>query len=1386
MAEDGRLRFQVDVDVKTGEAKLTEFENKVKQMTRDVESEGGKLEKTFEKLGAGMAAFFSMQQAKQLVSQIASVRGEFQQLEVAFETMLQSGIKSEALMNQLVKTAATTPFGLQDVAGGAKQLLAYGFAAEEVNQTLIDLGNIAAGLSVPLNDLVYLYGTTKTQGRVYTQDMRQFMGRGIPLAEELAKQFKVTKDEVNALVTAGKIGFPEVEKAIKSMSGEGGKFFNLMEKQSHTITGLISNLEDAMDMMFNDIGEKSQDVIASALQMAISLVENYDKVGKAIAQIVAVLGTYKAATIAVSVAQKIAAETAKGYTLAQLAQYKALLAAEKAQGLLNKTMLKNPYVLAATAVAGLTIWLVKMARDTSEATKAMKDLEDIHNGLAKGSVAFDSAAMTELKTLEKLKDKLEAAAVGTTAWRMAKDEMVAQFGKYNSNLEAELTNVKNLQNVYANLKKEIADNAKVKGYNSFLSARTTAIQTELDSFVSTIDKKVTNAFNSRFNDAYNLSVQALKKQGVGAADVIQDIISHIYNGTNLKYTDFIAGFVNLNKQINKAREDAQTLVDLPNKVRTSFGLTLDQVNKDNDKYKAQTERQKKAVAEMEKIEAQIAVQRAKVNQGIMGIAGESTIEAQNAQKAALAKLQSLETQLKKKQEEYAKLPSEEKGTAVDPNDHSAEKSLAAAQKEAELEKRIAEKRIEIINNTTAKELEARKDSHEKTLAEMALAHKQELEALAKEEAETLKLLQEQEHEAWRKKNPKAKETAFVQTIKELPADIKKLYADLYAAVIEAYNVSVANAEEENRKSLQASMDAYYMEFGTYTEKREALIRSYTQKIAEATNEWEKKSLEAQRDRELQSLEMANSEVFKKIFGDPAKKTAQAIKEAIKLAENELKKLNKTANPESYKAIIDQIEKMREEQRSGWNDGWGLGGEGIFHTLTKLEDVRNDIIAELAQGEEMDVEKLDELYGEEERLSNSVKKSMATLAVGKFTDALGGVADALLEVAELADNPELADVAGVLKEVTSEFGSIANGFASGGVIGGVVTTLTSMFDKLVSTITEMSVMNAQFEASVASYNKAVTLLQFDRKYNDIFGANELIKAKDAMEDLAETERALQKINKGLFGNGIGNMYIQSGLMKESKLSEVYKGVVDEDGNLVIEKAKLVLKELEKIKRKTVNDELTIQWIKDAIEMADVYEKKLAEVDKYINNMFGNVGDDIADAILNGADAFDVLKDSSADFLETFTRDVIKAMLFTDEIKNEYSDRMRAALASGDESQIVSVLADLNEEVGSNIAQAQAYLEQVQRAAGQQGIDMARARSNAATGIAQASQDSVDELNGRFTAIQQHTANIQSNTRQLLDNSNNILRHVMGIHDNTANIESAVVSIKRDITDIKDRL
>ena len=290
----------------------------VRRTQQVVESSGKSIEDVFDKIKSLANTAFVGFTAKEFITTLANVRGEFQQLEVAFNTMLGSKEKADALMGQLVELAATTPFDLKGVASGAKQLLAYGLEAEKVTDTMRRLGDIAAGLGLQIGDLAWLYGTTLTQGRMYTEDLNQFTGRGIPMIAELAKQFGVAESEVKQLVTEGKVGFPQVEQAIKSLTDEGGKFGGLMEAQSHTIIGQISNIKDSIDMAFNEMGQQSEGLINASLSVVSFLVEHWRLVGDAIVTAAGAVGLYKAQMLAVSAINTATANLGYDAEIAQL------------------------------------------------------------------------------------------------------------------------------------------------------------------------------------------------------------------------------------------------------------------------------------------------------------------------------------------------------------------------------------------------------------------------------------------------------------------------------------------------------------------------------------------------------------------------------------------------------------------------------------------------------------------------------------------------------------------------------------------------------------------------------------------------------------------------------------------------------------------------------------------------------------------------------------------------------------------------------------------------------------------------------------------------------------------------------------------------------------
>ena len=304
----GALAFKATLEIDDFKVSSEAMNRYIKNASNNAIVEADRMEQsflTFAQNGARyIVSYLVGQGMMSLVQSIVQVRGQFQQLELAFNTMLRSTEKSQVLMSQLVDTAAKTPFDLTSIAQGAKQMLAFGSNVGSVVDEIVMLGNVASGVSAPLGDLIYLYGTLRSQGRAYTVDIRQFAGRGIPIYEELGKVLNVDRQELNKLVTEGKVGFPEVEKAFKNMTSEGGIYFNLMQEQSKSLTGMLSNLGDAWDSALNKIGKDNEDLFAGAIQGAIDLVENMDEIIRIVQAVTIAYGSYKAAIMLNTLATK--------------------------------------------------------------------------------------------------------------------------------------------------------------------------------------------------------------------------------------------------------------------------------------------------------------------------------------------------------------------------------------------------------------------------------------------------------------------------------------------------------------------------------------------------------------------------------------------------------------------------------------------------------------------------------------------------------------------------------------------------------------------------------------------------------------------------------------------------------------------------------------------------------------------------------------------------------------------------------------------------------------------------------------------------------------------------------------------------------------------------
>lgn len=381
-----------------------DFAQSSDKSTEIVDNLIGSLKRTAAEIGGFVAI-------KQFSSDVIDATGKMQQLQVALSTILQDKDKANKLISDVVQFAAKTQFNLDDVATGAKQLLAYGSTAEEVVNELSMLGDVASGLQIPIGQLIYLYGTLRTQGRAMTVDIRQFAGRGIPIYEELAKVLGVSKDQVGEFVKEGKVGFAEVEQAFKNMTSEGGKFANLMENSAGTWPQRLSNIEDTLFQKMNDFGNKYKEVFELGIGTAEDLVENLEDVISIIGSLVAAYGTYKAAVIAVAVAQK-----ASGFveSIRLMAMFrKEMTLATAAQQAFNIAAKANVYVTLLSVLAGLAAAVYMFTKRTDEATAAQKRLNDEEEKFSR----LESERRSKIESLiQTIKDETETDLAKITAY----------------------------------------------------------------------------------------------------------------------------------------------------------------------------------------------------------------------------------------------------------------------------------------------------------------------------------------------------------------------------------------------------------------------------------------------------------------------------------------------------------------------------------------------------------------------------------------------------------------------------------------------------------------------------------------------------------------------------------------------------------------------------------------------------------------------------------------------------------------------------------------------------------------------------------------------------------------------------------------------------------
>ena len=321
--DKGKISFATGIDNSQLQADAQRARDILHGIGDTAKQEGAGIDSAFSKVAKTIGGIFAVKGIADFAKSIVSVRSEVQSLQISFETLLGSKDKATALFGEIRKFAANTPMMLKDLASGAQTMLAFNISAEKVMPMLHAIGDISMGDAQKFGSLTLAFSQMSATGKLMGQDLLQMINAGFnPLAEISAKTGK-TIGELKEEMEKGKISVDMVTDAFLSATAEGGKFHGMLEKQSHGIAGAMSNLQGAVDDMFNDIGEASEGIIAGAISGATYIVKHYQEVGEALAVAAAMYGTYKAAVMAT-----VAVETAAaGASAAKMAAIQAELAA---------------------------------------------------------------------------------------------------------------------------------------------------------------------------------------------------------------------------------------------------------------------------------------------------------------------------------------------------------------------------------------------------------------------------------------------------------------------------------------------------------------------------------------------------------------------------------------------------------------------------------------------------------------------------------------------------------------------------------------------------------------------------------------------------------------------------------------------------------------------------------------------------------------------------------------------------------------------------------------------------------------------------------------------------------------------------------------------------
>lgn len=1091
----------------------------------DAQTKANLLDESLKRVGMTIGGVFTAQKAVEFVKTMIDVRQEVENLIISFETLLGSKDKATQFFSELSEYAVNTPLMLNDLAGGAQTMLAFNIEAEKVIPTLKQIGDISMGDRDRFNSLVLAFSQMSATGKLMGQDLLQMINAGFnPLAtisEKTGKSIGQLKDEMSA----GAISSEMVAQAFADATAEGGKFHGMLDKQSKGLKGQISNLEGAIDDMFNAMGEKSEGILTGSVEVASELVKNYEAVGKALMSLVAVYGSYKTALIATQAVQK-AASFVENIRLVAMFR-KELGLATAAQQAFNITANANPYVLLATvilsAAAALAIYSKNCSAAADEAQRAAdreKEQTDAINDKKEAiekciSTITDEnlAELDRLEALEKLKKLMPSVFEKYKTEKELIDKLTEARREYNEELREE----RNLKGE-GNLK---ADQQRVADLKKYLKLRKQYYKTGRLN-MSDSDYNLYQNLDKKYNkevrnvrgtfQTFNSAIESLIKASEGTVwKDVQQVRTDNHNKFMAKLNSMNAETaqktINFYKNcISSANKQGKKLVQLPGE---SVATSVDELQ---NRIKSATARMKSIHENASKDfmkDAKTAWTNAQneVNKVIKNRNNRSLYPDEASYLAALRKARDEEKKAKANYEaaggDTSKKTKKTKNTGLTPQEKANIK--AAEQEEKGRQVEAAQRKQEASEKQTAfdlkqAEIDGLQEGFDKELETINLNYDKLIEANRLRQQEWVDELQnisdlsfEQAHPNWKKQGLKRPTV----TMDDLSAD-QKNYLKQYTEAANAYK---QNSEAKLYQNLLAKYQDYEEQRKSISEKF-AKDRAQIEKAVDADgrpigedvkeralaelSKQERAVLKSVDDAQLTELGKENK-VLVDLFADTSEKSVAEVQKIIDRIKMLMDYLRGTKDAEGTAVIKDG--NGRTERKITQKDMAELGFSPA--ELKALEKSPEKLKALTEQYEKLKKEVLGknpfraladavgELFkhgedGEEKGLEAKLKRLGESAAAS--AEMVGDLAGKLSEMFEATGNDGMAEAMDAVQGVMTSVSNIGRGFAEGGVVGGIAAAAS----EAIGWVTKAFQASARHKAALEKIMEEVTAQQ--REYN----------------------------------------------------------------------------------------------------------------------------------------------------------------------------------------------------------------------------------------------------------------------------------------------------------------